>query len=217
MPTQNRRNFIGAAIVSFLSQTYKEKELVIVDDGDDPVEDVVKKYQAKGTAIRYFRKKEKTTTGEKRNITNDLATGELICHFDDDDWSSPDRIEFQVGLMIKERKPIAGFSRLFFWDCVRLRALIFRSTTFGYVCGTSLIYRRDIWERNPFKNIQCRSDNEFVYPLANHIAASPDDRHMVARIHDEHTTPKTNITELIKRDRIPAEFWENENHRLEKR
>ena len=44
MPTANRRRFIPATLEMFLAQDYSNKELVIVDDGADRVDDIVPKH-----------------------------------------------------------------------------------------------------------------------------------------------------------------------------
>lgn len=213
MPTKDRREFIPAAIDCFLRQTYENRELVIVDDGDDPVGDLAESY--KDRRIRYFRT-DKMLTGPKRNFTNSLAEGTLIAHFDDDDWSSDDRIEFQVAFMEEQNKKIAGFSRLLFWDCLKKRPLFYRAFVPNYVVGTSLVYWKAMWEMHPFAAEQVATDHKFVNGLLTRIAASPDHSHMVARIHGNHTSGKENIRETIGRDAFPNEFWENERLRNER-
>jgi glycosyltransferase involved in cell wall biosynthesis len=112
MPTWNRRQFIRAAIQSFLDQTYEPRELVIVDDGDDRIEDLI----PDDPRIRYLGLDgtHKLSTGYKRNVCCEAAKGEIICHFDDDDASMPTRIADQVERLQKTGKPITGYSSLFF-------------------------------------------------------------------------------------------------------
>jgi hypothetical protein len=59
MPTADRRAFVAQAIQYFLAQDYAAKELVIVDDGADPVANLV----PANTLIRYFRLPQKQTVG----------------------------------------------------------------------------------------------------------------------------------------------------------
>lgn len=211
MPTKDRREFIPAAIECWLRQTYENKELVIVDDGEDPIADLVPTDER----IRYFfRKVRRNTTGKKRNLCNELSRGEIICHFDDDDWSSPERIQFQVDLLDKSGRPATGFNMLLFWDCLKSRALRYRSHVKGYVCGTSLCYLKELWRGHQFKDKQVASDNDFVYPILKQIEASSDMSHMVARIHTKHTSNKKGITETVSKELIPMGFWDNERMRL---
>ena len=72
-PTFNRRPFIPFMIKCFEHQTYpKDKmEWIIVDDGFDPIEDLVKHIPC----VKYYRYDKKMTLGKKRNIMNSKASG----------------------------------------------------------------------------------------------------------------------------------------------
>ena len=59
IPTWNRSNLIPTAINSVLNQTYKDWELIIVDDGStDNTEEVIKKFQTNDTRIKFIKHKE---------------------------------------------------------------------------------------------------------------------------------------------------------------
>jgi glycosyltransferase involved in cell wall biosynthesis len=211
MPTWNRRSFIPAAIDCWMKQTYENRELVILDDGEEPIEDLI----PDDPRILYAFDQTHRNTGEKRNRVNGLAQGEIICNWDDDDWSAPDRIQFQVDLLRSSQKPMTGFSSLLFWDLIQKTAKKFTATINGYVCGTTLCHTKEFWQMHPYKPIQQCSDNNLVYPNLKNIAASNEVKHMVARIHNcHHTSPKTGIKAKVALDSIPAEFWENEKLRL---
>jgi len=207
MPTWNRRRFILAAVDCWLKQTYENRELVILDDGEEPVEDLL----PEDPMIRYVFENKRLCTGDKRNRVNSLARGEIICHFDDDDWSAATRIQRQIDILAQTGKIVTGFSNLLFWKADESRPMIYRSRIPGYVCGTTLCYRRDFWEIHRFRSKQEASDNDFVYPITREIAASKETNQMVARIHScHHTSKKIGINEEIGRSEIPEEFWENE-------
>jgi glycosyltransferase involved in cell wall biosynthesis len=210
MPTQDRRQFIPAAIDCWMRQTYENRDLVIVDDGDDPIEDII----PNDPRIFYFRLDRKITTGAKRNKCCALASGSIICHFDDDDWSAPDRIVNQVARLLGTGKPITGYSQLLFWDTLAQQAKRYQAQVPNYVVGTSLMYKREHWLMSRFKDQQKSSDNAFVYPSLSRIAASNDPFHMVARIHGSHTSAKSAINDTVPRSMIPAEFWTNERLRI---
>src|ERR1041384_2498726 len=92
MPTANRRPFVADAIRMFLAQDYADKELVIVDDGEDGIADLVPAHPQ----IRYLRQSGRRPIGVKRNFACEAARGEIILHWDDDDWYAPHRIRLQV-------------------------------------------------------------------------------------------------------------------------
>ena len=85
MPTRDRRAYVGQAIEYFLRQDYPAKELIILDDGDDPIGDLVPDHPG----ISYHRLDRRTVLGAKRNLACELAAGDLIAHWDDDDWQAP--------------------------------------------------------------------------------------------------------------------------------
>jgi len=71
MPTANRRRFVRQAIRYFLAQDYSNKELIIVDDGEEAAGDLVPGDER----IRYIRLSDKAVLGEKRN----RAAAEKYC------------------------------------------------------------------------------------------------------------------------------------------
>jgi hypothetical protein len=50
--------------------------------------------------------------------------------------------------------------------------------------------------------------------MMSHVLPSPETRYIVARIHSDHTSAKNGVKDIVSRDLIPAEFWENEELRL---
>ena len=97
MPTFNRRSYLPQAIRCFLRQDYPNLELIVVDDGSDPVRDCVPEDER----IRYVRLDGKLKIGAKRNLACGLARGEFIVHWDDDDWYPPHRVSAQVGALVR--------------------------------------------------------------------------------------------------------------------
>jgi glycosyltransferase involved in cell wall biosynthesis len=110
-PTYNRRPFIPSLIKSIQRQRYPNNKLewIIVDDGPDSIEDLVKDIPF----VRYVRYNAKITLGHKRNIMNSLAKGEYIIYFDDDDYYPPTRIYHAIDTLLKNPTfLIAGSSQL---------------------------------------------------------------------------------------------------------
>ncbi len=112
-PTFNRRPFIPIAIKCFEHQTYpKDKmEWIIVDDGSDKIEDLVSHIPQ----VRYFKYDEKLTLGQKRNITNEKAKGEIIVYMDDDDYYPPERVKHAVDTLRGSKALCAGSSSMFIY------------------------------------------------------------------------------------------------------
>jgi glycosyltransferase involved in cell wall biosynthesis len=208
MPTWNRKEYIGAAVDSWLKQTYENRELIILDDGDGDGN-----FSMVHPRIQHIRNYPRELTGTKRNHCCALAQGEIICHFDTDDWSAPNRIADQVARLQGFRKPVTGYSVLLYWDIVKQEAKRYRASIPGYVVGATMTYLKSWWEDHQFPDQQEASDNAIIFPNLREIEASPDPSHMVARIHGNNVSPKTGIKEIVPREMVPAEFWENERLR----
>ncbi len=92
MPTADRREHVGRSIGYFLRQDYPNSELVVLDDGEDRVADLM----PDDPRVRYVGLERRLILGEKRNRACELAHGEIIVHWDDDDWQAPHRLSYQV-------------------------------------------------------------------------------------------------------------------------
>jgi glycosyltransferase involved in cell wall biosynthesis len=119
-PTYNRRRFIPRLIRYILAQEYPHEriEWVILDDGTDPVEDLITPYMSK-IAIQYIRVNEKLNIGAKRNRLHAAARGEILVTMDDDDYYPPERVSHAVtSLRAHKGVALAGSSRnyLYFTD-----------------------------------------------------------------------------------------------------
>jgi len=92
-----RAPYALAAVQSFLSQTWPNKELVIINDGKVPLLPFLSTSLPPGTDIR-----ESTfpsgayTLGDLRNKGLEKADGEWVIQWDDDDWYHPWRIAMQM-------------------------------------------------------------------------------------------------------------------------
>lgn len=92
MPTYGRIPFLNRAVASFLSQTYEDKELVIVND-DKNVQ--IKCEYPNITCINLSKK---VLIGQKKNLATNLGYHNLYIPFDDDDIMLPNRIKNCVDL-----------------------------------------------------------------------------------------------------------------------
>jgi glycosyltransferase involved in cell wall biosynthesis len=101
--TKNRANLLPLAIESALNQTYKNLEVIIVDNNStDKTEELMKKYVALDNRIKYFRVIEHLNITEARNRALSKSNGKYIAVLDSDDfWLSQDKIEKQIDFMEK--------------------------------------------------------------------------------------------------------------------
>jgi len=189
MPTANRRRFVPGAIAQFLAQDYPAAELVILDDGDDSVHDLVPSHPA----LRYLRMPRHRTLGLKRNAACEAAHGDIILHWDDDDWYAPHRIRTQVEALCASSTDLCGIDRALFFDPRAPAAWEYVHPRGGapWVCGATLCFRREYWRANPFADMNVGEDTRFAAAARpDQLCVLPDNRFFVALVHAANTSPK---------------------------
>ena len=115
-PTFNRRPFIPFMIKCFKHQDYPmdKIEWIIIDDGTDPVEDIIN--AANIQQIKYIRLNEKMPLGKKRNLLHEHSKGDFIVYMDDDDYYPPCRISHAIDMLLKNPKALcAGSSEIYIY------------------------------------------------------------------------------------------------------
>jgi len=96
IPAFNAGRFIRRTIDSILGQTYRDYEIIVVDDGSsDDTAELVKSYGAK---VRYIYQ-ENAGDGPARNTGIQAAKGEWIAFLDHDDEWLPEKLELQMELL----------------------------------------------------------------------------------------------------------------------
>jgi glycosyltransferase involved in cell wall biosynthesis len=93
VPVYNTENYIEKCIKSILVQTYKNFELILIDDGSpDKAGKICDSFCEKDKRIKCIHIKNGGVSNA-RNIGMKHATGRYIVFIDSDDWVTPDHIE----------------------------------------------------------------------------------------------------------------------------
>lgn len=189
MPTFNRRQFVPLAVRWFLAQDWPERELIIVDDGTQPVEDLL----PQDPRIRYVRLERRHSVGAKRNLACQSARGELIVHWDDDDWSAPHRLRYQATSLLDAGASVCGLTRVYYHQPATDRSwqYIYPPGQRPWVSGNTLCYTKSFWGRNPFPDINVGEDARFLWSdPSRKLLVLDDPSFFVACIHDANVDPK---------------------------
>jgi glycosyltransferase involved in cell wall biosynthesis len=191
MPTADRRPLVSQAIRHFLRQDYPHRELIILDDGSDCVADLI----PQDARIRYLRLDRKLSMGLKHNLACEKACGEIIVHWDDDDWISPRRISYQVHeLRQQPAETVCGLSRILFYDPRAQRAWEYRYPGGRpWVIGSTFCYYKRFSERNHFPDMNEGADTTWNLHNVN-IHAHEDHTFYVGTVHSRNTSPKRTET-----------------------
>lgn len=96
IPSYNVENYISKGLESCINQTYKNIEIIVVDDGSiDNTCKVVEEYIKKDKRIS-LHKKENSGVSATRNLGINKANGDYCLFLDSDDWLNDDAIEILV-------------------------------------------------------------------------------------------------------------------------
>lgn len=107
VPVYNVEVYLEKCIQSILSQTYRDLELILVNDGSpDNSQEIINKYSRKDNRIIAI---EKNNEGVSiaRNVGLSKATGEYIIFVDSDDYIEKDYTEYMVSMLEKESADMA--------------------------------------------------------------------------------------------------------------
>ena len=99
MPSWNTAQFIAESIQSVINQTYKNWELLIVDDcSTDDTDNIVEPFLT-DARIKYFKNEKNSGAALTRNRAMREAKGEWIAFLDSDDLWMPEKLEKQIRFM----------------------------------------------------------------------------------------------------------------------
>lgn len=158
-PTRDRPELLRRTIESYKSQDYRPKVQIIINSGKDPGTqefgtggvfqyDISWSDPLRGAySVGYLRNRGLRLIEEQHGKIN------LIAHFDDDDWSAPERLTEQVAFMEHTGADVVGYCDMPFYDAVHDKVYFYDSRVKAYTLGTALLYKREVWEKVPFPDV----------------------------------------------------------------
>jgi glycosyltransferase involved in cell wall biosynthesis len=186
-PTYGREKHLAQALDGFLAQNYPNLEWLILDDSPNPSE-ALSNYS--DHRIHYFHSSERITIGEKRNQLIARARGNIIAHFDDDDYYAPNYISTMARLLHESEHDLLNIKAWYlyhekneffgYWDLLETKGMhfacypshvqliyfdennlpIYGAMDLGY--GFGWIYKKAVWEKSPFESINWNEDGVFA-------------------------------------------------------
>jgi len=100
IPCFNSEKFIRESIKSVLNQTYKNIEIIVIDDGsDDSSPLILQEFSGFLTVLN----QKNSGAGSARNAGLEASNGEYIAFLDSDDYWDPDKISKQLNLILHEK------------------------------------------------------------------------------------------------------------------
>ena len=94
VPVYNVEKYLNKCIQSIVSQTYKNLEIILVDDGSpDNCPKMCDDWAAADSRIKVIHK-QNGGLSSARNAALDIAVGDYLFFIDSDDYAEPDMVEF---------------------------------------------------------------------------------------------------------------------------
>ena len=191
--TRDRRIFMPILKYSYMIQSYPEDklELVIVDDGDDPIEDTL----IGVPNVVYVRLTEKKTIGEKRNIGVSKAMYDVVAFMDDDDVYPNNSILERVAMMMKSPlKECAFCTTIPCYDisnyCSFMNSPPIILPMSQRVSEATLIFTRKFWETRNFEDIQIGEGDAFIRGREHMCRELSPQEVIVSLVHPKNTSSR---------------------------
>lgn len=116
IPLYNSADYVAECIISCLNQTYKNIEILVVDDGStDNSLDVARDIAKRDKRVRVFHKKNGGVSSA-RNLGIEKSTGDYLCFIDADDYLENDFIEKMASCMIERDADFCFSDRVWISD-----------------------------------------------------------------------------------------------------
>ena len=186
-PTYERAWFLQQAARWIRGQTYGNYEWLVLDDSREPCSALA---GGNDPRIRYRHVARRMTIGEKRNELVAEARGEIVAHFDDDDYYAPNYLRVMVELLQARSADFVKLSGYFlydlrhdffgYWALKNTAGLQFgcyanvlrvhvvgpeeaeklADNYLGY--GFSYVYRRSLWGAARFGDLNHHEETDFI-------------------------------------------------------
>jgi glycosyltransferase involved in cell wall biosynthesis len=162
LTTRDRPRFLQIALRSYREQTYPNRELLVVDDGERFPADEEAVAAAGGRVVRV---PSGASIGAKLNAGVAQARGELCQKMDDDDWYAAQFLETMVRARLASQSDVCVPTLTFlmpflFFDLARWE--VRRSVSLN-IPGATLMFDRLDWQERPFRDLGRDEDVWFYH------------------------------------------------------
>lgn len=164
--TKDRRIFMPLAKYSYMIQSYPEDKLewVIVDDGDDPIEDTL----IGVPNVKYVKCDPGMTISQKRNLAVESAMYDIMVTMDDDDVYPNNSVLHRVAMMLKEPVKQCGFcTTIPCYDITKFSSFMnvppMTLHMSERISEATLVFTRQFWNEGKFdEKVQIGEGNAFI-------------------------------------------------------
>lgn len=180
-------------------------EWIILDDFFNPkLSEMVGSYKY----IKYMSVDSKKNIGEKRNILNKMAQGDILINIDDDDYYPPNKISYVVDCF--EKNPeylISGSSCVYMYYDKE----IYRVGPYGtsHATGNTLSYKKKYTENNFYRNVTYAEEKQFLRNYTTKLLQLPSIYSILVIRHTSNTANKAPLHKLriVKENKMNIESF----------
>ena len=168
MPAFQAERTIRTALHSVLQQTYRNLEVIVVDDcSPDRTSDAVEEIAGSDARVKLIRQPENRGAYPARNRALAEATGTFVTTHDADDWSHPQKIELELAALAED-PDLAGV--VTFWARVRPPFIFTSNWRLGHEIlhwsHSSFLFRGTICDRlGTWDEVRVSADTEFIWRI----------------------------------------------------
>ena len=192
--TKDRRPFMSLAKYCYLLQTYPEDKMewVIVDDGDDPIEDTLIGIPN----VTYVKCDPGMTIAAKRNLGVQKAMYDILIHADDDDVYPENTVLHRVAMMLKEPARECAFcTTIPCYDITKYSSFMnvppMTLPMSERVSEATLIYTRKFWEEKKFdETVKVGEGDAFIRDREQMCRELSPQEVIVSLIHPKNTSSR---------------------------
>ena len=192
--TKDRRIFMPLAKYSYMIQSYPEEKLewVIVDDGDDPIEDTL----IGVPNVKYVKCEQGLTISQKRNLAVQNAMYDVMVTMDDDDVYPNNSVLHRVAMLLKQpAKECAFCTTIPCYDVTKFSSFMnvppMTLPMAQRVSEASLIFTRKFWQDGQFDDtVHIGEGNAFIRDREQMCRELSPQEVIVSLIHPKNTSSR---------------------------
>ena len=187
-----RRKFLPLVRACVEAQTYPSEKIewVVIDDGVADARDFFS-----GPRELYLRCNKRLNIGRKRQFASDIASGEFIFFFDDDDLHYPHRVERCVERLQKVgARMVVGNSEMFLADKSTERVVKVGPHHKNHATAATLAFRKEFLKHSSFRpSDKSGEEMHFLLNWTIPVVQMRCEDTIVALSHDENTVSKSHL------------------------
>lgn len=192
--TKDRRIFMPLAKYCYMIQSYPEEKMewVIVDDGDDPIEDTL----IGVPNVKYVRCEQGLTISQKRNLGVKNAMYDIVAFMDDDDVYPNNSVLQRVAMILKEPTKQCGFcTTIPCYDITKYSSFMnvppITLPISERVSEATLIFTKKFWEEVPFDDsVHIGEGNAFIRDREQMCREISPQEVIVSLVHPKNTSSR---------------------------